>query len=77
MPRKVALRFSEDLVHVGPLKYLARINAALVIEDMAAIPLHSVSYSSYGVNVASNFQRDRCFGILQMGEADAAASGRS
>jgi hypothetical protein len=40
---KIALGFSEDLVHVGPLKHLARINATLVIEGVAAISLHSVS----------------------------------
>src|SRR5512138_1804490 len=46
MLRKIALRSSEDLVVVGPLKHLARINEAPLIEDVAAILLHSDSYSS-------------------------------
>ena len=45
MLRKITLRYSESLVLVGALEYLARINAALVIEEVAAIPLHGDSSS--------------------------------
>ena len=49
---KISVRFSENLVVVGSLKYLARTNVAPLIQDMAAIPLHRESYScSCGVKV--------------------------
>jgi hypothetical protein len=41
---KIALRSSEDFVVMGSLKYLAPINVALSIEDMAVVLLHKTSW---------------------------------
>jgi hypothetical protein len=67
---EIALRPAEDLVVVGSLKYLARINVALSIEGVAAI-LHDASYVQR--KHASNIQSHRSLGIPQMGEGEADA----